>query len=243
MAKGFKAGSFPSLSGSAAPAFTPVTQESVLNIEGGVKAQLLNHKLSINLAGFYSDYRNKQIKSKLNDPLFGALNALVNIPKSSIRGAELEINARPLRGLSLGAAVTYLDTKLDDANGIISQLGFPGNWNGNPLPYTSKWNVSGNFNYTFKLGSSTAGFLGGQLTYRSRSTSSIGDEPDFFMPSYTLIDAQAGVDLNDGKIRVMVWGKNITNEFYLININKYSDGEQRFTGRPVSYGITLAYKY
>ena len=41
----------------------------------------------------------------------------------------------------------------------------------------------------------------------------------------------------------MVWGKNLTNEFYLTNVNKYSDGEQRFAGMPVTYGVTLSYKY
>jgi len=38
-AKGYKAGSFPALSGSTAVAYTPVTQESVLTYEGGIKTQ------------------------------------------------------------------------------------------------------------------------------------------------------------------------------------------------------------
>ncbi|WP_176594769.1 TonB-dependent receptor [Sphingobium sp. EM0848] len=243
VAKGYKAGSFPALAGSADLAFRPATQEAVLNVEGGIKAQLFDHKASVNLSGFYSDYRDKQVKSKLIDPLFGSLDALVNIPKSSIRGVELEVNARPVSGLSVGGAVTYLDTRLDDANGIISQLGLPGNWNGNPIPYTSKWNVGGNFNYKFPLSGSASAFIGGQVTYRSSSTSSIGSEPDFLMPSVTLLDGQAGVELNDGKVRIMIWGKNITNEFYLTNINKYTDGIQRFMGRPATYGVTLSYKY
>ena len=243
VAKGFKAGSFPALSGSSDLAFSPVTQESVLDVEGGIKAQLFNHKLSVNVSGFYNDYRNKQVKSKLIDPTFGSLDALVNIPKSSIRGFELEANARPMRGLSIGGAVTYLDAKLDDANGIIDLLGVPGNWDGNPIPRTSKWNVNGNINYSFPLGGRTTGFVGSQVTYRSSNTSSIGNEPDFRMPAYTTIDLQAGVDLSDGKMRIMVWGKNITNEFYLTNINRYTDGIQRFTAKPVTYGITLGYKF
>jgi outer membrane receptor protein involved in Fe transport len=243
VAKGYKAGSFPALAGSADLAFSPVTQESVLDVEGGIKVQLFGRKLSVNLSAFYNDYRDKQIKAKLIDPIFGSLDALVNIPKSSIKGVELEMNARPTRGLTIGGAVTYLDATLDKADGIVSQAGLPGNWNGNPIPYTSKWNVGGNFNYTVPLGGSASAFVGGQLTYRSSSTSSIGSEPDYHMPAYTTIDAQAGVDLNDGKMRIMVWGKNITNEFYLTNINKYTDGIQRFTGRPATYGVTLGYKF
>jgi hypothetical protein len=33
---------------------------------------------------FYYDYRNKQVRGKFDDPLFGALDELVNLPKSRI---------------------------------------------------------------------------------------------------------------------------------------------------------------
>ncbi len=119
VAKGFKAGSFPALSGSTSVAYTPVTQESVLTYEGGIKTQLLDRRLSLNLSAFHSDYKDKQVKSKLNDPIFGPLDALVNIPKSVIKGVELETAFHPMMGLTLGANVTYLDAKLVEANGII----------------------------------------------------------------------------------------------------------------------------
>jgi hypothetical protein len=41
----------------------------------------------------------------------------------------------------------------------------------------------------------------------------------------------------------MVWGKNITNKFYVTNITRYTDGIQRFIGKPATYGVTLAFKY
>jgi outer membrane receptor protein involved in Fe transport len=243
VAKGFKAGSFPALSGSFDVAYSPVTQESVLDVEGGVKLQLLNHKLSVNLSAFYNDYRNKQVKSKLVDPTFGKLDALVNIPKSEIKGIEAEVNAHPVQGLSLGASLTYLDSKILSKAPQYSLTGLAQDNSGNPIPRTSKWNVGANFNYSVPIGDSTRAFVGGQLTYRSSSTSSIGNEADFLLPAYTLIDAQAGVDLRDGKIRLMVWGKNITNKFYLTNIYQYTDGISRFMGKPATYGVTVAYKF
>jgi iron complex outermembrane receptor protein len=242
VAKGYKAGSFPALSGSTDVAFTPVTQESVLTYEGGIKTQLLDRRLSLNLSAFHSDYRDKQVKSKLIDPIFGGLDALVNIPKSIIKGVELETSVHPLTGLTLGGSVTYLDAKLVEANGIVDTLGVTGNWNGNPIPYTSKWNAGANVNYTFQLGDAEA-FVGGQVTYRSGTTSSIGNEPILQLPGYTLFDAQAGVNFAQGRYRVMLWGKNITNRFYLVNVPKYADGIQRFMGMPATFGVTLAYRY
>ncbi len=242
VAKGYKAGSFPALAGSTDVAYTPVTQESVLTYEGGIKTQLLDRRLSLNLSAFHSDYKDKQVKSKLNDPIFGPLDALVNIPKSVIKGVEVETAVHPVNGLALGGSVTYLDAKLVEANGIVDLLNVTGNWSGNPIPYTSKWNASTNANYTFPLGDAE-GFIGGQINYRSVATSSIGNEPVFQIPSYTLLDAQAGMNFAEGRYRVMLWGKNITNKFYLTNIIHYTDGIQRFMGKPATYGITVSFRY
>jgi iron complex outermembrane receptor protein len=242
VAKGYKAGSFPALAGSTEVAYTPVTQESVLTYEGGIKTQLLDRRLSLNLSAFHSDYKDKQVKSKLNDPIFGPLDALVNIPKSVIKGVEVETAVHPVTGLALGGSVTYLDAKLVEAKGIVDLLNVAGNWGGNPIPYTSKWNASTNANYTFPLGDAE-GFIGAQINYRSVATSSIGNEPVFQIPSYTLLDAQAGMNFAEGRYRVMLWGKNITNKFYLTNIIHYTDGIQRFMGMPATYGITVSFRY
>jgi iron complex outermembrane recepter protein len=242
VAKGYKAGSFPALSGSTAVAYTPVTQESVLTYEGGIKTQLLDRRLSLNLSAFHSDYKDKQIKSQLQDPIFGLLNALVNIPKSVIKGVEVETAVHPVTGLTLGGSLTYLDAKLVEANGIVSLYGTVGNWGGNPIPYTSTWNAGTNVNYTFSLGDAEA-FVGGQATYRSGTTSSIGNEPILQLPGYTLLDAQGGVNFAQGRYRVMLWGKNIANKFYLVNTQRYADGIQRFMGMPATYGITVSFRF
>jgi outer membrane receptor protein involved in Fe transport len=86
-------------------------------------------------------------------------------------------------------------------------------------------------------------FIGGQATYRSWTTSSIGNESYFHIPCYTLIDAQGGINLPGGRYRVMLWGKNISNKFYLTNIARYTDGIQRFTGMPATYGVTVSARF
>jgi outer membrane receptor protein involved in Fe transport len=245
VAKGYKAGSFPTLAGGTDISYTPVTQESVLTYEGGVKAQLFDRKLSINAAGFYSDYTNKQIKSKLFDPLFNYLLALVNVPKSHIDGFELEANARPVKGLTIGAAATYLDTEIDNSVGpdgkyLITLVNNQTNSKGNPIPYASKWTVTGNFNYAFAIGEDAQAFLGAQVMHRTKTNASIGDEAITAIPGYTTLDLQAGVNFRQDKYRVMVWGKNVTNEFYITNRNYSFDGVAQYMGMPATYGITLS---
>src|SRR3546814_7108122 len=72
----------------------------------------MDRKLSINGAAFYYDYKDKQLRAKFVDPIFGALDKLVNVPKSKIKGAELNVNAQPTSGLTLSGSVTYLDAKV-----------------------------------------------------------------------------------------------------------------------------------
>jgi outer membrane receptor protein involved in Fe transport len=86
-------------------------------------------------------------------------------------------------------------------------------------------------------------FVGGQVIYRSGTTASIGNEPQLQLPGYTAIDAQGGINFAQGRYRVMLWGKNIANKFYLTNIIRYSDGIERFVGMPATYGITVSFRY
>jgi iron complex outermembrane recepter protein len=246
--KGFKAGSFGNFGGAVDRSYQPVTQESVVTVEGGVKAQLLDHKLSLTAAAFHSDYSDKQIKSKLLDPTFGYLEALLNVPKSRITGFEAEATVRPVTGLSIGGAVTYLDSKITNSTGpdgaqLITLANNQTSSVGNPLPYTSKWTQAANFNYTFAIGTGSDAFLGGQVMHRTKTNASIGNESFLDIRGYTTVDVQAGVDFHDGKYRVMLWGKNVLNEFYITNRINTFDGVAQYPGMPATVGITLAAKF
>jgi outer membrane receptor protein involved in Fe transport len=239
VAKGFKAGGFPTLSGTGT-AFSPVTQESVLSYEGGIKSQLLDHRLSVNVAAFYYDYKNKQLKSKTIDPVFGPIDALVNIPKSSIKGAELELQVHPVNGLTLGGAATYLDATIDEFTGVAID-GRESNYAGARVPYTPKFQITGNANYKFPLSGTVQGFIGAQVIHRTAANSVIGGTDLFELPAHTLLDLQTGVDLAQGRYRVMLWGKNVTNEFYVTNVTSaVVDGVARYAGQPATFGVTVS---
>jgi iron complex outermembrane receptor protein len=244
-AKGYKAGSFPNGTAATDLGFSPVRQESVLTYEAGVKSQLLEHRLDINAAAFYSDYKDKQIKSKLLDPVFGYLLALVNVPKSEIAGGEFKVAAHPFRGLTVGLSGVVLETKLlntlgPDGNYLISNANNQANFAGNPIPYAPRWTLTANVNYTFPITDDVATFIGAQALHRTRTTSSIGNEPLEEIPGYSTVDLQMGVSWKKDRYRAMLWGKNITNELVVTNRNFSFDGVAQYVGMPVTYGITLS---
>ena len=248
VAKGYKSGSFPTLAGATQTSFIPVKQESVLTYEVGLKTQFFARRLLVNATMYHSDYDDKQIKSKLFDPIFNYLPALVNVKKSEIDGIELEVSARPTDRLTVGASMNFLETKLLNTVGpdglfLISGANNQFNAAGNAIPYAPRWTLAGNFNYDFPIGSVAMGFVGAQANYRSRTNASIGAESSMVIPSYYTVDVQAGANFSDGKYRVMFWGKNVTNEFYLTNRNFSYDGIIQFAGMPMTYGVTLAAKF
>ena len=244
VSRGFKAGSFPTLPGTAVPSQEPVQQEYVTDYEIGAKTQFFDHHLTFNATGFYYDYKDKQLKGRLLDKIFGTLNALVNIPASSVYGSEVEIHARPMAGLDIGAQATYLDASVDKFTGFNAAGGpVPVNYDHTNVPFTPKWALSGTVDYEHSINDRLVGFAGAQVNYRSSATAAIGSPEFYGMPAYATLDLQAGVETSDYKWRFFLWGKNVTNSFYLTNVVESEDAIVRYTGLPVTFGATVSYRY
>jgi outer membrane receptor protein involved in Fe transport len=42
---------------------------------------------------------------------------------------------------------------------------------------------------------------------------------------------------------VFLWGKNVTNRFYVNNVVELEDDVIRYTGMPITYGISVGYRF
>lgn len=117
ISKGYKSGSFITTLAFTSTQQIPVTQESLLSYEAGFKTQLFDKALTFNGAGFYYDYRDKQIQGSC-ETFLGALPCLVNVPKSRVLGAELSVifNPRWLSGLTLTGSASYQSTKIKSSS-------------------------------------------------------------------------------------------------------------------------------
>ncbi|MFC0306083.1 TonB-dependent receptor [Rhizorhabdus histidinilytica] len=253
VARGYKAGSFPAVSASAFTQFLPVRQESVLTYEAGFKVDLFDRKAHLNGAAFYYDYKDKQLRSKLNAPPFGILDVLQNIPKSTVKGFELDASATPLTGLNISAAFTYIDAKIDRFVGI-NAAGVGADFAGARVPYTPKYQIAYNGDYTLPVSERLNAFVGTTVTYRSGTVAVIGgDIPPpvtrsalanpLLIHGYALVDLRAGVASADGQWRFMVFGKNVLNQYYWSNVVASFDTIGRYAGRPATYGASVSVRY
>jgi outer membrane receptor protein involved in Fe transport len=221
-----------------------VTQEALTAYEAGVKASLPEAHMQLNAAAFYYDYNDKQLRGRVTDPIFGQLEALVNIPKSHIWGLEGQWMWRPVEALTLNVGATYIETEIDGAFSNFSQFGGPPqSFSGNAFPYSPKVQVNAGLDYRHPLTDSLTAFAGVDVTYRSKTKGGLEDDPRLAIDRYALVDLRVGVQSGPGRWKVMVWGRNVGDTYYWNNVLKAQDNVIRYAGRPATWGVTASHEF
>lgn len=249
ISQGYKAGGFPTVATSSFTQLRPVVQEGLLAYEGGFKAGLLDRTLQLNGAVFYYDYKDKQILGALNDPVFGALPALVNVPKSHVIGFEASATWEPVQGLTIAPSVSYSKSKIEGSYFNFDAFSQYADFGGQPFPNAPKWQANIDVQYQWPLNEQMTAFVGGAVNYQGKTRSFFYNEaptslypPSILdIPDYVLLDLRAGVDMDAW--RFQVWGRNVTNEHYWQSAVHVNDVMLHYAGMPATYGVTATYRF
>jgi iron complex outermembrane receptor protein len=269
--RGYKSGSFSTLSTNVDTQLDPVVQEELDAYELGVKASLLDGGMQLNAAAFYYDYTDKQLLSK-TPTLFGALGSLANVPDAEVTGAEFDLQWAPTDGLFFSLGASYTDTEIKEFVGF-NQLGVQGDMEGSDFPLTPEFQATAMVNYEWSMGNNLTAFVGADASYSDDFASdyaikavtdtgdngnsypilldslglevgdSFGVQEPFELDDVVLIGARFGVRSNDEKWTATVWGRNLTDEYQRTNAKKTTDGIVGYTGMPTTYGITMSYNW
>lgn len=241
VSRGWKAGGFPTVPASSFTGFLPATQESLLAYEAGFKLPLADRTLQLNAAGFYYDYSNKQVRGRILDPIFGLLERLVNVPTSRIYGVEAAIDWRPIEGLTANLSGTWINSRINDFTGY-NGTGVFADYSGSAFPFTPKWQATADVQYKWPVNDRWSATVGTNVNYNSATNSTFGDPAILAINARTLVDLRAGVETEDGKFRVQLWGRNVFDKYYW-NSTFQADTAWRMAGRPATYGISLGWRY
>ena len=253
VSQGYKTGIFSAIGASATSQYTPATQEKVIAYEAGIKTDLGSFG-TFNAAGFYYDYSDKQVRGRVADPVFGLLEKLLNVPESYVWGIEGDLTLRPIDGLRLSLAATYLQSEVSgtyartpDGLAVYNAQGFTGDFEGSELPYTPEFSATFDGEYRLPLSSGAEIYLGGTIRYQGSQNTTFETailEADFFeIEDYTTVDVRAGFTSADEQWTFSVFGRNIFNETYTTSISTFLDTRLRYTGKPVTYGVSVSYSY
>lgn len=259
VSRGFKSGSYINTGVTSSDQYTqPVRQERLTAFEVGSKLGLFDRRLQLNAAAFYYDYKDKQLVGPYVNEIFGRLTALINIPKSRVYGFEVDATAKPFDGFTIRGSVNYTDTKIKNSQApfVLTNINNTEvDVRGGRFNFAPKWNASADAEYEWNLSTKMNAFLGASGLFNSATNAYLANgysNSALVDPSareytrikrYATLDLRAGLRGAEDDWELSVWGRNVTNTWYWSNVQNPGDTLVRFTGMPVTYGITLNFKY
>jgi outer membrane receptor protein involved in Fe transport len=239
ISKGFKAGSFPTIPSTSFEQYIPVTQEELLSYEVGLKWTLLGGTMQLNTAAFFYDYEDKQVRGFFNDPIFGPLSRLVNVPESEVTGWEFDITWVPVTGLTVAAAGSIIDTEIVNFIDVNSD-GDIFDFGGGVLSFSPEETLNLDAEYEWDWGKYYL-YAGASYAFRGDSSATFGEDPTLNIDQYSIYGVRAGIATDEWQLSVV--GENISNEFFLNNIVPQFDTIKGFAGRPISFGVRFKYNF
>jgi len=238
IARGVKSGVIPIVPANRAVQFTPARQEKLTAYEAGIKTAIAGRLAQLNVSGFYYDYTDKQFSSYVADPTFGALQRLVNIPKSHAWGIDGELTLRPAPFFTFQWNATYLQTKIEDYTGA-NAAGIPTNYDGAQFSFAPEFATSATASLNVPVSGSLNFQATGNVTYQTESHSDFGEDPLFRLPDYALVNGSIGIARNDGRWALMLWARNLTDTYYWTSVVDNQNLNVRFAGKPRTFGASF----
>jgi iron complex outermembrane receptor protein len=206
-ARGYKGGGFqtglPTLPGSLGEEIKP---EFVDNWEMGLRSTFWGNRARFNVTGFYMNWKDRQSNRVA---IVGGIPTYVlyNDPKAVLYGIEAEFDIVPVKGVTLGA--TYGFNHAEFEKSIDPSL------DGKEIAGVSPNNLTFSADWVVPLGDSFNLRLNGNARWADSYQTSDGGA--FTQPSYWWLNAAIGVETADGRYRLRVWGRNLTDEDVVTN--------------------------
>jgi len=234
--RGFKSGGFNFNSANATQGFDP---ETLWSYEAGVKSQFLDRRLQMNLTAFRYDYKNLQVNAFIRP---GATD-IVNAATARVNGAELEIVAKPVRGLDLTANFAVLDATYRRYPAAPIGGAATIDASGNRLNNAPKFTMNLAAQYTYPLAGGDSVYARGEYSRRSQSYFTVLNSPLIGQDAYDLVNASLGYTSKDGRWTAEVWGRNLGDEEYVVNVYTNGPVPSGIPGAPKTYGVRLVWNY
>jgi iron complex outermembrane receptor protein len=96
--------------------------DTLTNYEIGLKTDLFEHRIQLNLSAYYMDWDHVQIGFFNPAGGFGNTSFVTNGANFHVKGVEAQIVARPMSGLSIQGSATYNDSKQVSSPCFISNV-------------------------------------------------------------------------------------------------------------------------
>jgi outer membrane receptor protein involved in Fe transport len=220
--------------------------DTLVNNEIGWKTQWMDHRFEFNGSVYQENWNHVQVE--LFEPCcFGNVSFLVNGPSYRVRGAETEVIAQPVHGLSIVAAAAWNSGSLTSAPFLYDTTGKPITSIQNPFgapgsPPSQSPPFSGNVRVRYELALGNYRAFGQvAATHQAHSYSATGNATTFDQPGFSTYDAALGIGKDAWLVQFV--GQNLTDT----QANLYENNSQAvnaiIVNRPRTAGVRFSYKF
>lgn len=207
--------------------FRPETLDAY---EIGLKSQMLDNRLRLNVAAFYNQYKDIQLVLSDCTALFGPVFGLpcllpANAGDAHVKGGELELDWTPFKGLQIDASYSYLDFKfvrINAATGLDL---------GKVTPYTPRNKASLGIQYEIQLGG--IGSLTPRIdtSYQSTVYGDVNNTALETIAGYTLVSGRLSWSSPEKSWEASLECQNLTDRLYYL-----SKGDGTYNGGGYAFG-------
>ena len=246
-------------------AFRP---ESNQDFELGIKSELLNRTLRVNLAAFYA--KQKDVQRIVNTVQNGQLTQYVtNAGDSHTYGPELEVTALPWTGMEVTLSAAYLHSSY--IAGTFSEQQNVGtsaapvyvtvDRSGEPIPQAPKYTAAIGATQTVPV---ALGDLSFHLDFSYRdalvytwetpspllpaATQAVYNRANELgtLPGYGILSGRIALNLRNPDLEIALQGRNLANKhYYQQQFDNYTGlgASINYLGDPRTYGLSVRYKF
>jgi iron complex outermembrane receptor protein len=242
LTRGFKSGFYNTASPFLPGTLTPfeIRPEVLDSYEVGLKSDLLDRSLRVNISAFLYEYRDIQVAQNIQGATF-----VRNAAEAKVKGIDLDVTYFPVENLELNLSTEYLDARYKDfpdapiytlnpAGGDFP----PGSFNakGNRLVYAPEW--SGRFAARYTIPTESGDLrIQGDYYYNHGFPRSVDNR--LWQDSYSLLGATISWTSPDESWELLLWGKNLTKSKYILYaVQTAPYGDHGGPAAPRTYGIT-----
>lgn len=216
--KGYKSGGFD-MRGDAI--LTPTTvngydPETIDSYELGMKGAFLDRTLFVNLAGFFSNYKDQQVTIQVPSLAGGIASFVDNAGKGEIYGLELETRMVPSRNFQASVVLGYTHADYKQFLTFIGGGTTPVDVsNQRAFQNTPKWTANASFTWSHDVAGGRLAFTPA-VSLRSDTQMFEIATPALDQDGYALVEASLNWTSGDGRYRFGVAGRNLTDKRYRV---------------------------
>jgi iron complex outermembrane recepter protein len=193
----------------------PLKPETIQDYEAGIKSDLFDNRLRLNVGFFFYDMNNIIVSRSIAGNTISS-----NAAAAQAKGTDIDFTYMPITNLTLGASVEYIDPTYTDYSDSVDYVpNSSGSFNivaadatGFQVDNTEKFMGTADASYVIQTAAGEFNLVG-SVTYHSGIHYDTQDLN--VQPPYALVNASVAWTAPSQRWDVKLWAKNLTNKHYV----------------------------